>query len=108
MADAGDRRFEIAGSAPLVVGRELSSTLPVLDPVVSRRHAELRLADDGTVDVCDLDSRTGTWVNGVRVEVETDKGHDAFLLEEPAFENALAGFIDSAAKARGLVRGTTP
>ncbi|HVY85671.1 MAG TPA: homoserine O-acetyltransferase [Caulobacterales bacterium] len=36
------------------------------------------------------------------VEVETDKGHDAFLLEEPAFEGALTGFIDSAASARGL------
>jgi homoserine O-acetyltransferase len=36
------------------------------------------------------------------VEVETDKGHDAFLLEEPDFESALAGFIDAAAIARGL------
>jgi homoserine O-acetyltransferase len=36
------------------------------------------------------------------VEVETDKGHDAFLLEEPVFEAALTGFIDSAASARGL------
>ena len=36
------------------------------------------------------------------VEVETDKGHDAFLLEEPQFEAALTGFIDSAAAARGL------
>jgi homoserine O-acetyltransferase len=36
------------------------------------------------------------------VEVDTDKGHDAFLLEEPHFEAALTGFIDSAAAARGL------
>jgi homoserine O-acetyltransferase len=36
------------------------------------------------------------------VEVETDKGHDAFLLEEPQFEAALAGFIDAAGRARGL------
>lgn len=42
------------------------------------------------------------------VEVESDKGHDAFLLEEPAFENALAGFIDAAAQARGLVKGSAP
>ena len=39
------------------------------------------------------------------VEIDTDKGHDAFLLEEPAFEHALAGFIDSAAAARGLPAG---
>ncbi|MBI1188924.1 MAG: homoserine O-acetyltransferase [Alphaproteobacteria bacterium] len=36
------------------------------------------------------------------VEVQTDKGHDAFLLEEHAFEQALTGFIDSAAASRGL------
>ncbi|NDC58864.1 MAG: homoserine O-acetyltransferase [Alphaproteobacteria bacterium] len=36
------------------------------------------------------------------VEVETDKGHDAFLLEEPTFERALTGFIDAAAATRGL------
>ncbi len=39
------------------------------------------------------------------VEIDTDKGHDAFLVEEPAFEHALAGFIDSAAAARGLPAG---
>lgn len=36
------------------------------------------------------------------VEVQSDKGHDAFLLEEPQFEAALTGFIDAAAAARGL------
>jgi homoserine O-acetyltransferase/O-succinyltransferase len=36
------------------------------------------------------------------VEVASDKGHDAFLLEEPVFEAALTGFVDSAASARGL------
>jgi homoserine O-acetyltransferase len=36
------------------------------------------------------------------VEIATDKGHDAFLLEEPVFERALTGFIDSAAATRSL------
>ncbi len=36
------------------------------------------------------------------VEVETDKGHDAFLLDEPEFFKTLAGFLDGAAKRRGL------
>ncbi|MCJ2121824.1 homoserine O-acetyltransferase [Methylobacterium sp. J-077] len=36
------------------------------------------------------------------VEVETDKGHDAFLLDEPAMFSAARGFIDAAARARGL------
>ncbi|PSM15864.1 homoserine O-acetyltransferase [Nitratireductor sp. StC3] len=36
------------------------------------------------------------------VEIETDRGHDAFLLEEPEFFAAVGGFLDSAARARGL------
>jgi homoserine O-acetyltransferase len=36
------------------------------------------------------------------VEVETDKGHDAFLLDEPAMEAALRGFLASADQARGV------
>ena len=36
------------------------------------------------------------------VEVESDKGHDAFLLEEPEMLAAARGFIDAAARARGL------
>jgi homoserine O-acetyltransferase len=36
------------------------------------------------------------------VEIETDKGHDAFLLDEPVLRSALGGFLESAAQARGL------
>lgn len=36
------------------------------------------------------------------VEIESDKGHDAFLLDEPVMQSALAGFLSSAAAARGL------
>ena len=36
------------------------------------------------------------------IEIKTDKGHEAYLGEEPAFEAALTGFVDAAATARGL------
>jgi homoserine O-acetyltransferase len=36
------------------------------------------------------------------IEIESDKGHDAFLLEEPVLRSALAGFLASAAQSRGL------
>jgi homoserine O-acetyltransferase len=36
------------------------------------------------------------------VEIESDKGHDAFLLDEPELLAACRGFIDAAARARGL------
>ncbi|MEZ0169198.1 homoserine O-acetyltransferase [Microvirga sp. TS319] len=36
------------------------------------------------------------------VEVESDKGHDAFLLDEPEMFAASRGFIDAAARVRGI------
>ncbi|HZH47436.1 MAG TPA: homoserine O-acetyltransferase [Roseococcus sp.] len=36
------------------------------------------------------------------VEITTDKGHDAFLLEEPEFHRALGGFLAGAAQALGV------
>ena len=35
-------------------------------------------------------------------EIATDKGHDAFLLEEPELFDIVRGFLDSAAKTRGI------
>jgi homoserine O-acetyltransferase/O-succinyltransferase len=46
--------------------------------------------------------------SGVRVsfaEIVTDKGHDAFLLEEPELFAIVRGFLDGAAKVRGLKSG---
>ena len=43
--------------------------------------------------------------SGARVsfaEIVTDKGHDAFLLDEPELFAIVRGFLDGAAKARGL------
>ena len=36
------------------------------------------------------------------VEIESDKGHDAFLLDEPEMEQTIIGFLNAAAIARGL------
>jgi homoserine O-acetyltransferase len=36
------------------------------------------------------------------VEIESDKGHDAFLLDEPDLLSAVRGFIGAAARARGI------
>jgi len=36
------------------------------------------------------------------VEIQTDKGHDAFLLDEPEFHATLAGFLNGCAEHRGL------
>ncbi|WP_029006971.1 homoserine O-acetyltransferase MetX [Azospirillum halopraeferens] len=36
------------------------------------------------------------------VEIETDKGHDAFLLDEPEFHQVIHGFLEGCAEHRGL------
>ena len=41
------------------------------------------------------------------VEIESDKGHDAFLLDEPEMEQTIIGFLNAAAIARGLPVGET-
>ncbi len=38
------------------------------------------------------------------VEIPSDKGHDAFLLDEPEFHSVLRGFLDGCAERRGLKR----
>jgi adenylate cyclase len=74
---AGDRRFAIDGSATLMVGRDPVSDLPILDPAVSRRHAEVRLDERASrVHVTDLGSRNGTWINGSRITRATAKAGD--------------------------------
>ncbi|HME20914.1 MAG TPA: homoserine O-acetyltransferase, partial [Acetobacteraceae bacterium] len=40
------------------------------------------------------------------VEVTTDKGHDAFLLDEPDFHRTLAGFLGGCAEHSGLAKPT--
>jgi homoserine O-acetyltransferase len=39
------------------------------------------------------------------VEIESDKGHDAFLLDEPEFHATVRGFLGAAAAKRGLDAG---
>src|SRR5581483_1267670 len=36
------------------------------------------------------------------VEISTDKGHDAFLLDEPEFFSTMSGFLNGCAEHRGL------
>ncbi|MGB1547623.1 MAG: homoserine O-acetyltransferase MetX [Alphaproteobacteria bacterium] len=46
----------------------------------------------------------GVAANVSFVEINTDMGHDAFLLDEPKFTETLQGFLNGAAEHRGLTR----
>lgn len=61
------RRVEV--DAELVVGRE-DAGLTIEDEEISRRHAVFRPGDGG-IEIEDLGSTNGTYVNGVRIEAAT-------------------------------------
>ncbi|MBE6844766.1 MAG: FHA domain-containing protein [Ruminococcus sp.] len=50
----------------ILMGRHISADLRFTDPSVSRYHAILSL-EEGIWEITDLDSTTGTFVNGVRI-----------------------------------------
>ena len=56
-----------SGPGPWTIGRSDACRLVVAHDTVSRRHAVLRRGDDG-LEVRDLGSLNGTWVNGWRVD----------------------------------------
>ena len=85
-----DYRFELRSGTTMVVGRAVSSDCAVVDATVSRRHAELGVQEHG-VQVNDVGSSNGTFVNGVKIDsyfvVAGDTltfGKVAFLVEEVA------------------------
>ena len=62
----GGQTFDLKLGSSLVVGRALTSDIPVFDPTISRRHAEVTHEESG-IEVRDLGSSNGTFVNGARV-----------------------------------------
>ncbi|MGB0454136.1 MAG: FHA domain-containing protein [Bacteriovoracaceae bacterium] len=54
-------------SKPLVLGRASSCNVKFSDGLLSSKHCEIYLDDDGKVVITDLNSTNGTYVNGIKV-----------------------------------------
>lgn len=65
------RTRTVRASVPITIGRAPTATLVVSDVQVSRLHARIDLAD-GILNVRDLDSRNGTFVNARPIERPVD------------------------------------
>ena len=53
----------------LAIGRALDCDISILEPSLSRKHAELYVAGDDLI-VRDLGSVNGTWVNAEKIDAE--------------------------------------
>jgi class 3 adenylate cyclase len=77
---------------PFVLGRDQACDAVIDDELVSRRHAELRQADGGELELVDLCSANGTLIDGRRIEgaislAEGQRlcfGRSEFIVELPA------------------------
>lgn len=60
--------FRLLPGHPRTVGRAIRSDFIVEAPLVSRFHCRLHVTEEGRLEVEDLGSTNGTFVNGRRVE----------------------------------------
>src|SRR5688572_32993674 len=77
----GAQSFELREGPPLIVGRAPNSDIPIFDPTISRRHAELECGNGGFA-IRDLGSSNGTYVNGERVSQRAIAPGDVLRSEE--------------------------
>ena len=64
--DGTEKRLEIGGSKPLIIGRLPESEIQVRDPFISRVHCGIGYANN-QFTLKDLGSTNGTYRNGARV-----------------------------------------
>lgn len=111
--DSGVVRLRVDGTlvvvalAPVVLGREAGTALPLRDAGISRRHAQLD-RDDARWAVTDLGSKNGTLLSGVAISarmplperVELGIGEHCALDVQSGDDHLLATIV------RGVDRGT--
>ncbi|MBA3659629.1 MAG: FHA domain-containing protein [Gemmatimonadales bacterium] len=84
VSTTGGQSYELAPGRSLVIGRGLNTDLALHDPTISRRHAELTVVE-GEVQVRDLGSSNGTWINGRRVSAAQLRANDSITFGKVAF-----------------------
>src|SRR5207253_9921187 len=80
----GEQSIDLQPGRTIVVGRAVTSDVPIYDPTISRRHAEVSLADGG-VKVKDVGSSNGTFLNGARITEAIAAENDVITFGKVAF-----------------------
>ena len=63
-----ERTFRMLPGAVKTLGRATGADFILDAPLISRVHCRLSVLPDGTLEVHDLESTNGTFVNGARVQ----------------------------------------
>ena len=84
LSTTGEQAIDLQPGRTVVVGRAVTSDVPIYDPTISRRHAEVTLADGG-VRVKDLGSSNGTFLNGARVSEAVAGENDVITFGKVAY-----------------------
>ena len=84
LSTTGEQSIDLQPGRTIVVGRAVTSDVPIYDPTISRKHAELVLTDGG-VRVKDVGSSNGTFLNGARVTEAVAVENDVVTFGKVAF-----------------------
>ncbi len=84
VSESSGQVYSLPDGATLVVGRGAGCDLMVLNPNISRRHAQVRVAGN-SIELRDLGSSNGTFVNGDRAPEGTAKAGDVITFGTAAF-----------------------
>jgi adenylate cyclase len=82
---SGEQSIDLTTGKMLVVGRAVTSDIPIYDPTISRRHAEITPIDSG-VRIKDLGSSNGTFLNGAKVTEADAVENDVVTFGKVAFK----------------------
>ncbi len=84
LSTSGEQSIDLQLGRKLVVGRAVTSDVPIYDPTISRRHAEVVLTES-SVRVTDLGSSNGTFLNGARITEAEAGANDVVTFGKVAF-----------------------
>ena len=84
VSTAGDQSIDVRPGHTVIVGRAVTSDVPIFDPTISRQHAELTTQGTG-VQVKDLGSSNGTFINGSRITEGVAALNDVVTFGKVAF-----------------------
>lgn len=78
--------FEIKNGESVIIGRSTNCKIKLLSSGISKQHCKLTSLSGGRIEVEDLGSSNGTYVNGVQVQKQTMRPGDSLSLNEFLFQ----------------------